>query len=542
MVTSLPTRMRSFTGVLFASVGGVPTQVLSVETSHGVDQLIGTCTIEVPLPAASQLQLNARIDVQAGFTETSVAPIFSGRLIDSEGTVDDGGLTARYRAEGWAALLNFGDPKDLIFQNSSSLYGIFRSLCQRRGVPMFQADSVTDNSGTQIRFGGNSYVDDRNVILQRDQSVLTWLDSAARMFGYRVFDTPSGVVRLMRINGLPPGSPVGVYAEGINAYRFTRRRDLKQKVTYWEVRGARWTDNDGVATAVRSIPASVPYSADLDPPGYRKSTLNDARLVNQSLAVAARNAKEIETGQVYELDSWEIHGDAQRAPGDVVQLTSSTLLLAGANRWLTSLRQTVSDAGYLVTMEGWAGGGSALPAGNDTITLSIRSAAVHLGDETIPWYAQPTPSGKTFTIHFNVPDDYTAIVLSGYAHGSNSYLLDNANTDSSVSKLEVWQNGAKVGSTDLPVLAENYEAQLPYWATGPWTFEDGSTTSDVSTYYWSAFRLPVPGQLKAGDAEIRIISGEDKRLPDSTKFDDFEVKLLNLSATNAGQPSLPGER
>jgi len=525
MVTSLPTRQRVFRGVLLATVNGIPTQILAADTQHGVNQPIGTCTIEVPLPAASQLQIAAKLEVQAGFRESSVGTIFSGRLIDSIGTIDDSGSRARFRAEGWASLLNFGEQSDKVFRGSSSIEGIVKGMCKARGVPMALIDRVTNAAGTQIRLGGNPIYDDGDVIIPREVSWLTWLDQVARLFEYRIFDTPSGALRFMRINGLPSGTPVGFYAEGSNAYRFERSEDIQPMITYWDVWGPRGTDNDGVAVQPHSFPASVPYDARLDPPGYRKDAVTDSRLVSASLATMCRQAKEVSTSAPYVTESWSIHGDPQREPGDIVQITSPTVGIASpSNRWLMSLRQSVSNQGYMVTMDGWAGAGTALPSGRDETSVTVRTNAVHLGDETISWYAQPSPSGTTFTIPITVPDTYTAIILSGRAHGSNSYLLDNVNTDSTVSKIEIWQSGKRVGSMDLPVLDENYESRLDY----------------TNVANWSSFRVPISGQLDAGSAEVRIIAGEDRRLPDSTKVDDFEVRDLVLTLTGIGVPVLPG--
>jgi hypothetical protein len=417
---------------------------------------------------------------------------------------------------GWLALLAFADFADLSWPGPISLKELNRALLVRRGVPSFLLDDTTYPDGTTpIMLGGNADVDGGAVILPRRTTPQSWLDRLNRLFGYRLFDCPDGTVRLKRVSGLPSDSALRTYEEGVNAYRFERRTDLAPMVTYWEVRGARYTAADGTQVAIRSIPAAVPYSAELDPPGYRRDEASAQELVTQALADAVRNVLEIDRGAPHQVETWEFDGAPDLQPGDVVQVESDTLGSSGL-RWLTGIDQDVTErGGYLAQMEGWAGNGEALAAGADCAEQTlIGSTGVHLGDETIAWYRTPSPSGSTHTVAFTVGSDYTSLSVAGFAHGCNS----------TVSKVEVWQGGERKGSSDLPVLDENFAQQLDY----------------DQDQYWTAISLPVPGSLVAGAAELRVIAGSNAAAS-SAPIDDFEVRDLVLRTCGVGQPELPGE-
>lgn len=512
------------TARLVCTVAGRPLPILAVDAAHGVDQPVGTATLTLPVPLDPAVALNATAEVQAGYDETTIRTIFTGRVVTTHRELTDSGPVARVDCAGWASLLAFPDNADLIYANSSSLYGIFRSLCQRRGVPAYQADYVRFPDGvTDVRLGGQPLVDGGNVIIPRDSSPLDWLVTKAKLFGYRTFDRPDGVVMLQRVSG-SPAATTATYVEAVDLLSLSHDDDLSTMTTYWEVLGARYTDANGVNVAIRSIPSVVPYSAVLDPPGYRKTQLNDSGLVSIALADAARNVAEIDAGAPGLAESFEIEADPTLQPGLSVHLTSASLGVDGP-RWLMALHQTLDDGGYWATADVWAGGGMALPAGNDCVSIALGTGPYHLGDEYISWYAAPNPAGHTLTLPFTADKDYTSMTVYGRAHGCNSYLIGGGNSDSTVSTFEVWQSGQKVGSGQLPVLPEDYARQLTYG-------------NDAN---WRDIVIPISGQLATGAATLTIISGVDTRLPESTKYDDFEVKNLTLTTCGIGMPVFAGE-
>lgn len=770
---------------LYCRIGGVAVECYEAHISHGVDQPIGTCTVTLGLPRPASLAINAEIEVEAGYPG-AVRRRFFGHIPDDDGAIDDNGPNLRVSGVGWASYLAYPNFADLSFDGPISLADVFRGVCEYRNVPTYLADETTDTSGQTIMLGGNENVNGGRVVIAADDSPLDYLRRACEAFGYRIFDSPDGTVRLARVSGLPSASgdtidadvwqagdtaittvpqvlftnttlaaadPVGEigagssfdvvaaaipqpnhgnptflttisdwrqrwnpdgfvytasrdasvfsdaagslliaitavpggtgsllvygidendflpaipgmhyewtasvrknhatdmkvvirheffdadyqflfaqeaeapntantwlpltvnstaplttrwqvitfgiynnvtpiggtrncyidaiapgsnaprwievdhatlgtgwvqaesngdsvlaaatttmeYAEGLNAFSMNQRRDSRPMVTYWEVLGARYTDDDGVTVQIRSIPAEVPYAAELDPPGYRKERFSDSEnLVTDNLALQARNALEVDRSELFTLPSWECAGHPSLQPGDSVIVRSTSLGISAQTYWLMRIDEDITDRGYIAQMEGWSGGGEALPAGNDcrTETVTIPGDGVaHMGNQTISWYRDTTADGTEMTIDITVTDDdYSSLRLSGIAHGTNTYGTNKVGTPTTGSVIEVWQledptlpEGAgnelrRVGSLELPTLDEEYAKRRNYAS---------------SDRYWTAFSLPMPGTLKVGDAELRLISGEN-----DDGQDDYEVTDLELTYCGVGEPVLPGE-
>lgn len=508
-------------------IAGRLTQVFEAHPIHDVNRPIGTCTLVLAAPLPSHVTINATVLVQAGY-QGAVRTIFSGRIPSYGAAIDERGKTARVNAVGWASLLDYEDFADLRFSGPISLKRIFQSLCRRRNVPAYRAQEVYTVDGAVVRLGGVEEVDSGDLVISRTTSPLSWLAQKAELFGYRVFDTPVGRVLLSRVSGLPDGDAAATYAEGVNAYRFESSLDTRPMVTYWEVFGAKYTDANGATVAIRSIPDEVPYSAELDPPGYRRDKKTDGALVNLQLAQAVRNVMETDYSTPAEITTWEVDGAPDRQPGDVVSVESDTCAATGL-RWLTSITQSVQDRqGYYATMTGWSGAGEALPAGDDCIDVTVSTSTYHVGNESLSYYDDPSPDGLEVTISFTIPDeDYSSLTITADAHGANGFYVGSINEDSEASRFEVWQlpepseaasddnKLRKVGDGQLPIMEESSDAVA-----------------------WQEIVIPITGSVKAGAAELRLISGYDADVGD---YDDFEVKNLVMVVCGVGEPDLPSE-
>lgn len=515
--------------VVYGRIGGTAVTVTEATVRHGVDQPVGTCTVVVEAPRPATLEIGAELEVEAGYPGAS-RRIFWGRIPLDEAAIDDRGKWCRVEGEGYEARLRHRGYATIELDGPISLKDAFRSLCELRSVPAYLADDTTYVDGvTEIMLGGNADIDGGNVVIDASTSPLDWLTRTAKLFGYRAFGCPDGAFRLARISGLPNDASSMSYQEGVNAYRFVNRRDSRPQVTYWEVRGATYTAADGGRTSIRSIPESVENGVF----GYVPSdTISNSVLVTDTQATGARNAHEVDYSEVWTGETWECDGHPALQPGDVVTVTSPTVGVDTlSDRWLMSITQSVSDRGYEATMEGWAGAGEALAAGNDCVTEPVTISGdgiLHLGNQTISRYADPTADGTTATLTITVNyADYSSLRLTGKAHGTNSYSRRSASTGSVV---EIWQlpdpsapqSGTnelrRVGSIELPTLDENSHLNLDY-------------DNDAN---WTAFSLPISGSLKTGAAEIRIIAGDN---PDGK--DDFEIKGLELTYCGVGIPTLP---
>lgn len=528
---------RNRPGLLYVRVGGEVINATEATVRHGVDQPVGVCTVYCKAPRPASVAINAEIEIEMGYPGAARRR-FIGVIPDDESVTEMRGHLLRIEGVGRASRLAWPERNGIELAANISLKDAFRSLCALRGVETYFADDTTYVDGiTTITLGGNDQINGGAVRFDSRRDPLAWLIAASGMYGYRVFDSPDGAVRLARVSGLPPESePVAMaYAEGLNCYRIVRRRSNRRMVNYWTVEGARYTDVDGATTQIRSIPAEVPYADELAPLGYRADTFASQDIVTDEQAAGVRNALEIDRGSLSNTYEWECAGHPELQPGDVVTLEAPTHGLATPTRlWLTAIEEAVTDRGYLVSrMAGWAGGGQALAAGNDCVTVAVGSGVYHIGDETVGWYRQPAPDGTTVTIPITVTDaDYTSLKLYGLAHGTNTWGTGNTADPSTGSVVEVWQlpdpslpaSGTnemrRVGSLELPTLDEEYARQRNY------------ASSDT---YWSSFGLPMPGTLKTGAAELRLIAGDNP-----SGIDDYELTDLELEFCGVGTPELPG--
>ncbi len=513
------------------TIDGIPTRASYVRTQHGVDQPIGTGAISMPLPLPEHLSgeepeqtINRKIAIQVGYKESILRPVFGGYIDSDSMSVDATSATATFDLIGYASLLAWPEERDLVYNGPILLEDIVKSLCVRRGVPKWRVDRILSPEGERIVLATNPLVNDGTVTIKRRTSPLTWLTRTLALFGYRIFDTPAGELRVHRVSGAPTLGPMGVFAEGKLAHSLQRSRRRDDMVTYWTVEGAQYTDEDGVTVPVRSFPSSVPFRQVLNPPGYRADDVSDAILDTVQLADTVRRVREIDYGAPSTNWSWTCRGNSNYRNGATVRLASGFMGASARDYWLMQVNQTLDERqGYRASLTAWVGSGEQLPEGDDLVTLPVRSAPVHLGDETIGWYASPAPQGKEFPIQVTTPQTFTSLAISMYLHGTNSYLLDGGNSDSEVSKIVVEQNGEEVGSADLPVINEDYELQLPY----------GSGLD-----HWQAVRLPVPGRIEEGPVTIKIVAGEDSRASGGP-IDDFELRDIVLELRGAGEAILP---
>ena len=532
MVASLPTRRIIRTPVQVVTIDGSPQMALSVSTQHGVNRPKGTATVTLVKPEGSITDLRAKwlnrpIEIQLGYEEDGGARrVFSGRVSSIHRGFDRGGYSLQVKAGGWAGLLDFESEEDIRFKGRTSLYEVVRSLCQMRGLPMYGGELIRyPNSTTTVILGGEPMVDDGDVIIPRRTSPLRWIVQKLELFGYRAFDRPDGMFWWQRVNGAPTGAAHATFEQGLTLLSASRDDDIDGMVTWWDVEGASWTDDDGVPIKIRSFPASVPGDTGgyVTPPGFVRRPLSDPALVTQSLADAARNAHELDTMGPYESETWRYIGDTELQPGHTAAITSSLLELNGARRWVMSVDHSASAQGIRTTWQGWTGVGTALAAGDDSEVITVFTSPRHIGDEYLSHYAVPSPQGREISFDITIPDEFTAIVISGLGHGCNSYMIGGTSDESEVSKIEVWQGGDKaVGTATLPTMPEDLEKRLNY--------------NNIAN--WQSFRLPVPGRLEPGTATVKLISGEDKRIGTAYRFDDYEIRDLKITLTGVGYPAI----
>lgn len=354
----------------------------------------------------------------------------------------------------------------------------------------------------------------------------------------RVLNGPNGWVAARKTAGGGPNmypltltDSVFFYDEGENIrggdYEFSREKI----VTFVEMLGRSYTETDGTHTELRSIPADVPANDYIAPQDYIHKRWRSQYLVTAEQTEGARNVKEVDLSAPEETFVWRAGGRPDVMPADIAVLTFPTWGIENRPVWITRLADDVDAGnGYSQTFTGWAGGGELLPAGEDCDVIPIFTNARHMGNETIAWYADPSPNGEDDEIAFTNPySDFSSLKIEGLAHGSNTYATNTASTGSVI---EVWQKPdpslpdsaenelRRIGSVELPSLAEEYSRRRPYAA---------------SDTYWTPFALPIGGRLKSGAAVLKLIAGTNPG-----GVDDYEVKSVNMVVCGVGLPTLPG--
>src|SRR5690606_36514072 len=180
--------------------------------------------------------------------------IFRGFIPRKRGVINRSGATATITASSWAARLARKDYTDVVFNGLISLKALFEGMCRRRRAISYRSDDTTAPDGTTvITLGNNEEANGKTVRIPRKTQALDFLTRTAKLFGYRVFDTPEGF-RQKRISGMPSEDAVVEVVEAWNAITLEHDATVESIVNFREVFGAEYTDSDGVTVPIRSIP------------------------------------------------------------------------------------------------------------------------------------------------------------------------------------------------------------------------------------------------------------------------------------------------
>ncbi len=527
-------------------IGGVMTECKSYNTQHRVGQM-ATASLVLTLPVGDHIKANAEVEVWDGHNNL-MGIRFSGRIPAWKKAMTENGNLMTIRPVGWSSLLAYRERYDLEFAGPITARAVFDSLCSRRGVPNYRADVVLDDTGTiEVTLGGNPYIEEGIVTVPASQSPLSWLNSAVEPYGYRVYDDLLGTVRLSRLSGLPTGVPVVNFIEGTNLLSADQDYDISDIVNYWEVEGPIYEDDIGRSIPISAIPEFIEQD-DLIPvnSGVNYQQYRNGDLVTQQQAEIVRRRLEIDTSEPSDPVSWSTVAVPNVSPGDTVSITSETLGIT-ENFWVMGVDTANDDGGLVATYEGWRGSGSALPAGVDLITIPLQTSAIHLGDETVPWYEVPAPNGNISTIEhswdFTIPKRATAVNVVFYVHGSNSQFIGGVNEDLTVSKFELWklpildpEEDTPHASGTLPVLDEHYASRLAYNPSASVTFEDGSKKNPIGLYYWSRGAISLKGfDEEQVDVRLKLISGKNTKATLGPQ-DDFEIRDMYVEVYGTVEP------
>lgn len=512
-------------------IGGVTVDPIDWDAQTDVDGT-ATSTITLSLPRPLAVVANAVVEIQAGHDDL-IGIAFSGRIPSWKSAMSTSGNLLTVRAVGWSSLLMYRERFDLTFDGPITLKALFDALCARRGVPAYIADDATDPTGTiTITLGGNTQIDEGKVTIGAATSPLAFLRTACAPFGYRVYDTEDGIVRLSRVSGLPAGDPVVTFTEGVQILSGETGYDIGGIVNYPDIHGQTYEDQYGASIPIRAFPATIP-SNPLIPvnAGITYQDTRNSNLVTQQMAEIALSVAQIDNAAPDTPVRWEAPYAPGVSVGDPVQVDAGTVEASGLY-WILGI-DVNSGSGLTAIYDGYAGAGIALPVGNNKTITTIQTAPRHYGNETLSHYAQPSPVGTSGTWAFNIPDRATAVNVRGSAHGVNSQIVNGVESDLEVTKFQVWLASVPASQYDatgtgaprpetsgnMPVMSENLALRKDYTVLSN----------------WSPFAVNL-SRLDAGDYILRIVCGT------KSDVDDFEIRGVVLEIWGVQEPvTIPQE-
>lgn len=522
-------------------VGGVTVDAMSWDARFRVRDT-STATITMPLPRPAVIQPNAAVRIEAGHDDLT-GTMFAGRIPAWKSAMTDRGNILTVRPVGWSSLLAYRDRYDLSWDGPITIRALFDALCARRGVPSYRADAVLSPDGSwEVALGGNPRIDDGKVLLPASTTPLAFLRSAAELFGYRIYDTPDGTVRLSRLSGRPAGAPVVRFAEADHLTTVSSDDDISGFANYHDISGPTYEDEFGASIPIRAFPAQVvpsplvPVNAGIAYDPYRNNLL-----VTTELAEVARQVREIDGAAPSTPVSWSSVAIPGVSVGDTVALEAPTVE-AVQPYWVNGVSVRMPETGaFAATWDGWIGGGVSLPPGDNRTITMIQNAPRHWGDEWLAHYAVPTPEPGPLVYPVTIPDRATAINIEGWHHGTNSQLLDGVQTDLEVTKWEVHLVGADrtaqhyrpAASGNMPVSNERLGERLPY--------SRFVVVNDVVTDpgYWSRFAVNL-SRLDPEDYTFELVPGI-KGGKDDGEIRRVEVVVYGINepivVPDGGQPS-----
>lgn len=304
----------------------------------------------------------------------------------------DGNLTFKFISgqKPGSSLYDEYEVKSVTWQTAgkNTIREIIRGMMKRSGLTtaQYNVNDIRDLDGNTMKLGGNGLADAGQVRIARTETPLGFVSRVADLFGYKIFDSPDGIVRVKPIRGMPTGTSAATFAEGDNILAVRRTTNPHDVYNSVRVEGWSGTNQNGVRVAYASQTATVdiePSDVIPTPPGIALLRLSDSLLTSNALCVDVREIAEINHAESAVFIEWDTWPHARMRPGQVVTVDAPSAGFSG-NLWLLGFDDDLSPSGFTTRCVGWAGG--AVPFDGDADATDPDPAEV----DTEPGDPRPT--------------------------------------------------------------------------------------------------------------------------------------------------------
>lgn len=284
-------------------------------------------------------------------------------MIAADIDTSDGDLTFKFISgikPGTKSLHDEYEVKTVTWQTAgkNTVREILRGMFARvLGPSKYRVVNVTDLAGNTMYLGGNGLADAGQVRVARTETPLSFMTRIAGLFGYKVFDCPDGVIRVLPIRGAPNSTSVATFTEGTNLLSVRRRFNPKDVANAVRVEGWSGTDQTRKRVAYTSQTATIdiePSEVIPDPPGISLLRISDSLLTSTALCADVREIAEINHAEASVFIEWETWPHAVRV-GQVVTVNAPSVGFSG-DLFLMDTDDDLSLSGMRTRCVGWIGG------------------------------------------------------------------------------------------------------------------------------------------------------------------------------------------
>ena len=311
--------------------GRVQGNVLSVQASHGFDQVNSQATIGL-YQKSPEAEEGAAVEVRAGYNGQT-ALIFKGELSGISWAHYPAGINYDARSVlGRVELRWAGGDYEYTSQDDAA---VIRNILEKYGIP---------NTSANIESSGWTLGEIQPVALKNGDTGQSLIAAIDELAGYRTFTIATGVVLRRRISGKAGPSATWNFARSVNIISARRTRTLDGVVNHAVVRGLTYEDLEVVQEA------SAPNAYIPNPPGEAAAETQsdlvetDAKALEIARRIVADRNRRPERLELTVVGNPLIH------PGATIQVDHADLGVSGARVFVENVSHSVSDQGFTTTI------------------------------------------------------------------------------------------------------------------------------------------------------------------------------------------------